>query len=249
MSKEIVKLCEELKRELKAELREIKDTMERERKELRKDFRDVRSSMDFMNKSFEEMKEKLELVRAENVELKRENKQLESLCGQLSQRVDECEVRLMQSEQYSRNLNVELKGITVHRDEDLVRIVQEVGKTVGETIQEDDIEICHRVPVPNSEARNVVVQFVRRTKRNEFLEKARRKRFTCADIGFATGGPVFVNEHLCPPMKKLLGQAISKKKEKRWKFVWVRNGSIFARKAENTPVIKIASTADLGKLV
>lgn len=56
--KEMSKLYGVLKLELKAELEELKESIERDRKEARKDFREVRGNMDFINKMFEEMKKK-----------------------------------------------------------------------------------------------------------------------------------------------------------------------------------------------
>lgn len=249
IAKEMAKMCEELKRELKLELREIKDAMEKDRKEARKDFREIRSGMDFINKTFEEMRGKLDDIKSENSELRKENQKLVTLCEQLAKRVTDCESRLMQTEQYSRNSNVELKGIATQRGEDLMEVLKKVGRTVGEPIVESDVEICHRVPVPNSDAHNIIVQFASRKKRNDFLEKARRTRFSCKDLGLASNGPVFVNEHLCPAMKKLLGQAIARKREMNWRFVWVRNGTVFARKLEETPVVRINSVGDLSKIL
>lgn len=96
--------------------------------------------------------------------------------------------------------------------------------------------------------KNILVQFARRSKRNSILEKARRLRLTATDLGANAQVPVFVNEHLCPELKKLLGQATTKKRECNWKYVWVRNGQIFARKGDETPVVKISSNNDLLKI-
>lgn len=52
MAKEMTKLCSELKRGLKADLRVIKDTIEKDRKESWKDLRKIRTSMDFLKKSY-----------------------------------------------------------------------------------------------------------------------------------------------------------------------------------------------------
>lgn len=77
-----------------------------------------------------------------------------------------------------------------------------------------------------------------------YTNDSRKARITCTDIGLAAGGPVSVSEPLCPSSKNLLGQPISKKKEIKRKLVLVKNGSSFARKSEDTRVVKIASTGD-----
>lgn len=43
------------------------------------------------------------------------------------------------------------------------------------------------------------------------LENSRKKIIMTKDLDFAGASPVYVNEHLCPEIKRLLGQAASKK--------------------------------------
>lgn len=59
----------------------------------------------------------------------------------------------------------------MQRDEDLMKVVKDVGMTVVMPIQEDEFGICYGVPDPSNDARNDVVQFVHRTKRNKLMEK------------------------------------------------------------------------------
>lgn len=60
--------------------------------------------------------------------------------------------------------------------------------------------------------------------------------------------PILVNKHPCKESKELVEQAISKKRESGWKFVWVHNGHIFARKTGNAPNVKICSAKDVSKI-
>ncbi|KAH7970569.1 hypothetical protein HPB49_010641 [Dermacentor silvarum] len=56
---------------------------------------------------------------------------------------------------------------------------------------------------------------------------------------------VYVNDHLTPENKRLFAQALSLKKEKHWKFLWVDNGRIKARKSEDSRVHVITNMQDL----
>lgn len=49
-------------------------------------------------------------------------------------------------------------------------------------------------------------------------------RLISSDLGLKTRAAVYVNEHFCPEVNELLGQAPSKKQEHGWKSVRVRNG-------------------------
>ncbi|KAM7290537.1 uncharacterized protein ISCGN_027158 [Ixodes scapularis] len=160
----------------------------------------------------------------------------------------ENELRLVHCEQYSRRHNIEVKGIPKTETDNVNDLVFKLGDLIGEQIALSDIEACHRVPTRDPTKSNVIVQFQRRQKRDSVLEKAKKKRITCQDFGLPETSSIYVNEHLCPALKKLLGMAVSKKREHQWRYVWVRDSKIFARKADGTPVITISDSGDLDKI-
>lgn len=77
---------------------------------------------------------------------------------------------------------------------------------MGVPVVPADLESVHRVPVATQPGnKNTVVQFAHRHLRDKFFEEGRSRRLHCSDLGFDTQAPVFVNEHLCPVLKRLLG--------------------------------------------
>lgn len=232
----------DVKRELEEEIRNCRKEMEAQILELKK-------SVQFFSDEFDKNKNELGAIKAENKKLRDENQSLKSKCELLTAQVTGAEYRIRDCEQYSRNANVEIKGVPICQEESLPELMAKIGDKIGEPISASDIEICHRVPVPkNASQQNIVVQFARRTKRDVFFDKARKSKIIGTDLGFDGANPVFVNEHLCPELKRLLGQAVSRKREVGWRFVWVRNGHILARRAENTPVLRIAHASDVARM-
>lgn len=209
MSKE-AKAIEDLRRELRADLRTIKDK-----------FQEVT-----------ELKTEIQQVLKLNQDLRAEN-------AKLSHRIEELE-------QYQRSNNIEIKGIPLE-GEPLV-VVKQIGELIKEEVSEADIDICHRVPTARHDEANIIVRFVRRTKRNAFLNKAKKSRMDTITLGFQSSSKVFVNEHLTRYGKRLLGAAVERKKELRWRFVWTAGGKVFVRKDENSPAIRIASMEDIDKM-
>lgn len=201
-----------------------------------------------MNKEFEDIKKKMESIVSENSALKKENAELGKKCDAMTKRLKENEQRLVQCDQYSRRCNIEIKGIPKTESENVTELVFKLGELIGEQIAIADIEACHRVPTRDVAKNNLIVQFQHRQKRDAVLDKAKKKRMTCREFGFPEQSPVYVNEHLCPYMKTLLGMTLTKKREHQWRYVWVRNSKIFARKVDGAPVVVITHEDELEKI-
>lgn len=232
--------------EMRKEMLEFKSAIERE---LRKEIRDLKSSVSFLN-------EEVEKLKGENIDLTRDNKSLRSInekltteCESLRKQMSHQDQRITASEQYSRKCNLEIKGIPKLANEDLPSTLHEIGALLNVPILKDDVEKCHRVPAKNATSiPNIVVQFKSRSKRDSVLQKAKKTRISTQDLGHSSNTPVFINEHLCPVLKQLLGMAIAKKKTANWKFVWTNDGRILARKDENSHVLHIREACDIEKI-
>lgn len=239
---------EELREEYRKEMKEFKSKLERD---VRKELRDFEKSLEDFNARFEEVMAKNVALENENQQLKKSNEALMSDCSKMKRELEEQELRITANEQYSRNCNVEIKGVKENEDEDLVQTVCQLGTSLEQNVKPDDIEIVHRVKTRDDQApANIVVRFKSRSKRDALLEKAKKTRLTMTDLGHSSNTPIYVNEHLCPTLKRLLGMAIEKKRASNWKFVWVKHGHILARKDEHkdSRVIRVKCARDIDKI-
>lgn len=123
-----------------------------------------------------------------------------------------------------------------------------IGDVLGELTQEDDVEVIDCIPRRNDQFNTrVTVQFLRRSKHDALLEKTRKKRLSGTTLGLPSSCPGFINEHLCPVLKQLLGKTVNRRKEWGGKCSWTKNGCIFARKSKHTPAILVTTNDDLVK--
>lgn len=205
---------------------------------LRSEVAEMRQSLSVFNELYESIKTKNENLSQENKSLRDENKSLFESNKSLTQRVADLE-------QYSRQNNVEIKGIPKTEGESCLAIVQTLGDKIGCPVAAMDIDIVHRVPA--KQGTNIIARFCSRTKKAEFASRARKARLTTAAIGLSQKQPtsIFVNDHLTPDNKRLFAQALELKKSKGWKFLWTDNCTIKARKADDTRVHRISSVNDL----
>lgn len=208
------------------------------------------------NKSYELLSEKLDentrAVSEHNNSLEKCLQQIDSLVEQnkrLTRRVVELEQKVEDLEQYSRSNAVEIHGIPEEQHEDVIKVVQEVGKALDIDITESMIDACHRLGRSrgaNSPPPGIIVKFVRRLDKEEMLRKRRVKsNLSTRHMNLRMDQPVYVNESLSPARKRLFAEARQLKRQKKFKFLWVRGGKIFLRQEESAPVIQVTCQADL----
>jgi hypothetical protein len=172
---------------------------------------------------------------------------------QLNKKLLDMERRLDEIEQYSRLNAVEIHGIPVQPNEDVIGVVKEVGKALNMEVREDMIDACHRLgskPGPNNSPPGIIVKFVRRLDKEELLKKRRVKsNLSTRHMNMSMDQTVYINEALTPARRRLLAAARQLKREKNFRFLWVRGGKIFLRKSEGSNVVQVTCQADLDALI
>ncbi|XP_065062128.1 uncharacterized protein LOC135688975 [Rhopilema esculentum] len=207
-------------------------------------------SMEFINKQFENHKAITESLIKRNTKLEECNanltKQVDDLNGQIqSLRQDHNDL-----EQYGRREAIEIGGIPREKDEDTVYLVLKVGKALGISVDEPDIEACHRISSREDAA--IICRFASRKMKVNFMSNRKKQTdapFKRKDLGFISNKDrkvkVFINESLTPRNKLLLKKARDRKKELGWKYVWTRNGTNYARKEKDIDFVRIKEEQDI----
>lgn len=231
---EVMKAIQDLKREMRAELRS------------------VHQSLEYSSNAADEFKKALTELRALTSEVKKAKEdyaELKKENNTLTEKLMKAEARISELEQYSRLNNVEIKGLPATVRERAHDMAIKIAEAIEVPLDLAEIDIAHSVPTKKENEVNIIVRFMSRSKRNVFLAAAKKLKLSTSKIGFE--GPdqrVYVNEHLTPENKRLLGATISRKKQVSWKHVWTRNGAVFARKTDDSNVLRIYSLIDLSKM-
>ena len=111
---------------------------------------------------------------------------------------------------------------------------------IGVKVKPLDIEACHRVPSKRKDNKKpLIVRFVNRKIRDNVF-KARTKLKSRKD-----GGKIYINEHLSPHNRYLFNLALKRKKEKGYRFLWTKNGTVFLKEDEGSEVLKVVNENDL----
>lgn len=195
-------------------------------------------NMDILKKQSEDLimyREEIEKLKEENAMLKKKNVELE--------------MRVVACEQYSRKNSIEIHGMPVTANENVLDIIKKVGSALDISIQDDMIDNCHRLGKRPDGGAPIIVKFLRRRDAEEVLKKRRVKRnLSTRHMGMTSDCPVYINESLCPAKRMLYSRVRVLKREKGFKYLWLRGGKILVRKVEGAPVIEINCQDDLDKL-
>nr|XP_022908626.1 uncharacterized protein LOC111419968 [Onthophagus taurus] len=176
----------------------------------------------------------VEKITAENVTLKREVVDLTS--------------RVSELEQYSRRSNLEIQGIPQKNNEDLVKVLSSIGESLDVSISPSEVDAIHRVPqgpgrASNSDPKAIVLLAAAKLRRRSAPKDS--------GPGLSIDGisdKLFINEHLTQANKILFGRTKKMAREKKYKYVWIRDCKIFVRKGDDSRPILIRSTGDIDKL-
>lgn len=209
----------------------------------------VKASMDVMNEKFEQFKAEVVTLRKDVACVKTENRELRKENSRLVNELKELRRDVVDLQQYSRKNNLEIKGVPLRQNENPFVIIQTICSSLKSEISESDVETVHRVPSKDKNKPNIVVKFASLRARDRVLKAARKCRINTSALGFEDSDPIYINEHLCPANKVLLGKALAAKREKNWRFTWVSAGKILMRKAEQTKVLHVTCAEDLTQVV
>lgn len=144
--------------------------------------------------------------------------------------------------------DIEISGIPEFEGESLSHIALAVAKKLAVDIDERDLVCAMRVGsrlipshIPETQhqqrPRPIVIRLARRDLRDDFLKNARvRRGATTGDLGLPPHNirTFYVNERLTKRNRVLLAKARERGRNLHWKFVWSKEGRIFARRSDST---------------
>ncbi|CAG9112111.1 unnamed protein product [Plutella xylostella] len=214
---------------------------------------DLKQAVDFMSEKYDIMYEELTSLRSLSSSLQAEN-------SRILNDVKELKLKVQQMEQYSRDCNIEIQCLPEHKQENLVNTVQQLAKIVSCPLEEKDIQQCTRVAKKDNQSsrpRATILKLSTPRLRDCLLaavltfnkNKPKEEKLNTAHLGI--GGdksPVYVSEHLSPYNRSLHAEARKIKRDKGYKYLWIRNGRVLIRKDDSSPSTWIKDSDTLSGL-
>lgn len=232
-------------RSLKVQLSSLPILIDDVRK-IKEEIADLKASCEFNSAELKDFSERLSSVESKLPDVMR----IQDTVKATHEAISVVKHDFSAKEQWARLNNIEIKGVPLKKGENLFTIVDTISKVINYTVPKTQINYISRIPVHNSKEKSIIVCFINRYIKEEFVAAARAlKILTVDDLGFAGAGRVFINDHLTPAHKKLLTKTKSVLKAKDYRYIWVKHGKIHVRKNDMAHVIIINSESDLNKII
>ncbi|XP_046677376.1 uncharacterized protein LOC124365440 [Homalodisca vitripennis] len=216
-----------------------------------KEFTEFRTSLDFFSEKIDKSNELMEELKLACNKQKKEMEEIKEENRVLKKSVATLEQRLRNMEQYSRQTNVEINGVPETNGEHMEELLKDVASSIGLELKKERVIAAHRVPTfSRNRTPPIIVKFTTRQDRDDWLQAFKEVRPITADKinRHFNKDKIFINEHLSPENKQLLGRVKEAARSKGYKYVWSREGKIFVRRENGEKCIRIDVSDDLGKL-
>lgn len=214
--------------ETKKNISEIKEKMS-EFSEIKKAISNLNTLLETMNKTIADLRE--------------ENRAKDKTIEYMQEKINVMEQTLIEK-------NVEVKN--ANEVDEPIDLVMLLASKANANIAKHNIVDVYR----QKRSKKIIVKFDTIVAKKEFTLKVKAQKIksgelktqngTYAEITNQRNETIFVNDELTALNKKLLWMAKNKARSKNWKFVWVRNGKILAKKSENDRACYITKEADIG---
>lgn len=154
------------------------------------------------------------------------------------------------------NLNLIINGIPKPDEhENIKEVVSNIFSYMGMSIESDTIESSWRIHNKN-DSPPVIVKLKNKIVKEKILKlrkinngQSEGKSLYAKDFGFNSDKQIFINEELTQPTRKLLNEAKKQLKNKNFKFIWITEGKVLAKKNESSKTHFIRNIYDVQDLI
>ncbi|KAM7296707.1 uncharacterized protein ISCGN_021864 [Ixodes scapularis] len=212
--------------------------------ELKVTVEELKSSVEFTSRQYDELLAELTTNKRETKDLRTEVTELKNTISEHAAHIGRLQLDLNEAEQYNRLPNLEVHGIPESVGEDLQQYVCDLAaKLEIASFQTLHVLAVHRLPGKKDKIAPVSVRFSSAAVRETWMRARGRLRALAQSKDLPE---LYFNENLTQINRNLFWKARTRGKEKNFKFVWVRNGKIFAKRQEQAPSVRIGCEFDLG---
>jgi hypothetical protein len=201
-------------------------------------FEDLKDSLNFLSTEYEDLKNR---IAALEKAMKRQEER-EVGIDQMRGRIGNMEREVETSRQESLRMNIEIFGVHKKSGENLQLFIKKAAESVSFELKEHDVDAIYRsADRPDGRPSNIVLRMTSAASRDRFLTLLKnRDRTRCEGTD-----KVYFNEHLTFKNKLLYKNTRERARELNFRFVWIKNGNIYAREKADSKVYRVRCNEDV----
>lgn len=223
----------------------INDTQEPSNKELMIKLNEIIQAMEFQTKTFEELFKRVTNIEKESKTLRDEN-------INLSQRLATIESFFFQQQQEQLQNHITIHGIPTKANEDLTTTIINTLNTLDVTVIKENITHVRRMNTNNNNNTSppiIVVQLNATNIKQLIMQKFKSNGpillNQISNVPHTEHKKIYINEYLNNYYKQLYENAKTLKTSHNFKFIWFKNGTIYARKNETSQIFRVKHQNDI----
>lgn len=210
-----------------------------------KQIHELTKSQEFFSTKHDDVIEQLKLIREENKNMRQEIASMKKQQHQMRGEIDQLKAKINIFEQNKTGDKVIVRGI--NKDEDAAEAVKKIAGIIGVVLDANDIVFANQSTAENKTP-TITAKFSSQQKKTEFVKAAKKKRLSTQMYGYTGDSkPIYVDEQLTKYTYTLFAQAKQLKKA-GIKHVWVSNGDVLYRQADDSPTKRIHSSTQINEI-
>ncbi|XP_040070848.1 uncharacterized protein LOC120843521 [Ixodes scapularis] len=214
--------------------------------ELRVTVNELKESVEFNSAQYETLLKKTTTNETGVKELRVEVSLLRTTISENADSILQLQAELNETEQHSRLPNLEIHGMPVTPNENLIQNVADLAKQLElSSFHTSQIITLHRLHGQEGKTPPVLIKFVSGEVRGSWLNARGKLRTLVLN---KSAPQIYFNENLTKFNCNLFWLARTGGKVNHFKYVWVRNGKVFAKRADGATSVRIRYEQDLEKI-
>lgn len=211
----------------------------------------LQKSVDFLSGKYEELKDNIkrtmdnqDYMNTKVTKIKKEQKEQDETITILKQRITFLERQSLEE-------TINFYPLLEIEHQNLHEVLKKIGDLIGIQLDKTVIlKVFRRNKKKNGNPGEVVVKCASSEIKQQILEKVKQKKLMNLDLGYNCAlGRIYCNEELTKEGKDIYFTALKTKKEKKWKYLWVKGGKIFVKKEEGGITVRLDSMDDFLKII
>lgn len=242
----------------------LNSELRRDIKDIKKTIKEYTASVEFMSKNYDNVNETLRNNNELLLKLTEQITDLKAQCAMKDKCIFNMQRQINHLEQEVIRNNIEVTNVPFEKEEDLLKVVKQIGETIGMQINNSDIDNIYRTNKKGTKKESkIIISLTNKLCKTNILSKSRthgpiKVNTICKKLPSTTSErernqiynqTVYINSQLTATNRFLIWQAKNQAKAAGWKFVWVKDGKILARKDEGATVIRIVTADDICKII